>query len=139
MTSGGIPREWLGFVWADLWRLIEPAYKRTDQTDGVAALLRSLEAQAWMVYDGPLAVAGIVTRFWVGTSGDRTCHLWLVGGSRLSEWAPDLLAKLIPWAKSEGCVAVTGNGRIGWDRIVRRFGGYRIEDRDGLPCWRRDL
>lgn len=137
LVATGIPTHRLHDVWTQAWPLIEPAYRQSkEQTDILAGLL-SKDLQLWLVYDNLVPVSGIVSRLLrEGTSGDLTCHLWLVGGSRLSDWSADFLSILIPWAKAEGCTAITGNGRKGWARIVARHGGERIEDREGLPCWR---
>jgi len=100
----------------------------------------SKDLQLWAVFDKNTAVAGIVTRLLrESTSGNLHCRLWLVGGSRLSEWAPDFIAKLIPWAKAEGCTEINGSGRKGWRRIVARFGGVEEGEEDGLPVWRLTL
>lgn len=140
MIATGVPEAHLYDVWPDVWPLLEPAWKASDDKSNILAQVRSLESQLWGVYDSSRLIAGIVTRLLrVGTSGDLNCHLWLVGGSRLSDWAGDFIPKLKDWSRSEGCVAITGNGRPGWARIVARFGGERIEDRAGLACWRLKL
>jgi len=69
----------------------------------------------------------------------KGCRLWLVGGSRLREWAPEFLCKLELWARSLGCVALWGSGREGWDRIVKRMGGTSIGTIAGFPAWERRL
>ena len=126
--------------WPRLWPLLEPAYRQSDdQSDVLAGIVRG-DFQLWRVgaINHPLGV--IVTRLWRNTtSAESRCHVWLVGGSRMSEWAGDFIEALKGWARSEGCSAITGNGRIGWDRIVRRLGFERVADRDGLPCCRMDL
>lgn len=143
LVATGIPTRRLYDVWTQAWPLIEPAYRRflkhsyPEKRPDILAGLLSKDLQLWLVYDNLVPVSGIVSRLLrEGTSGELTCHLWLVGGSRLSDWSADFLSILIPWAKAEGCTAITGNGRKGWARIVARHGGERIEDREGLPCWR---
>lgn len=138
MTATGVRSNHIHMVWPDLWGLIKPAVKL--DTGPILSRLLALEAQAWMVYDDDRPIAGIVSRLVrEGTSGGLLCHLWLIGGSRLSEWSGDFIPKISAWAREEGCVAITGNGRPGWSRIVARFGGYRIADSQGFPCWRLDL
>ena len=69
--------------------------------------------------------------------GEKGCRLWLVGGSRLAEWAEDFLAKVEPWARSLGCTHVWGTqSRAGWQRIVRLFGGEPVIV-DGKASWMR--
>lgn len=140
MVATGVPRGSLHDHWVGLWPLIKRAYdKSPDKLDVLGGLLCK-DFQLWGVYAKNKPVAGIVSRLLrEGTSGELHCHLYLVGGSHLSIWAPDFITKISAWAKAEGCSALTGNGRRGWARIVARFGGEQIEDRDGLPCWRLAL
>lgn len=130
---------WLGHVWADLWPLVKRAWDKSDDKSEILPGLRERRFQLWGIYCNTEPVAGIVTRLRVGTSGELHCHVWLIGGSRLSEWAPDFVAKLIPWAKAEGACAITGNGRLGWSRIMPTLGFSRVDDLDGLPCWKRAI
>lgn len=142
LVATGIQRADLGHVWASLWPLLEPAYKTSDEQPDILAGIYAKELHLWAVFEKMVPLAGIVSkllRSGEGTSSELHCHLWLVGGSRLSDWSASFLDILIPWAKAEGCCAVTGNGRRGWTRIVGKHGGYRIEDRDGRPCWRLDI
>jgi hypothetical protein len=47
-------------------------------------------------------------------------HIWLAGGD-----LDDLLAMragLEAWGRTQGCEAVTINGRNGWRRVLARFG-----------------
>jgi hypothetical protein len=69
--------------------------------------------------------------------GEKGCRLWLVGGSRMAEWAADFLAEVEPWARSLGCTHVWGTqSRAGWQRIVRLFGGEPVIV-DGKTSWMR--
>lgn len=143
MIATGIDPMEIELAWPVLWPLIERAYRNSDEKPTPAEILariRRNDLQAWMIYDRNMPVAGICTRLLRElTSGELHCHLWLIAGSRVSDWVPDFLPKLIAWARSEHCAAITGNGRKGWDRLVRQHGGYRTEDRDGKPCFRLDL
>lgn len=140
VVATGISTRHLAHAWPDLWPLLKPAYDFSPDKDDLLAGLLARDFQLFAVYDKSIPVAGIVTKLILveTTSGDPElhCHLWLIGGSRVSDWAHDFITKLIPWAKAEGCRAITGNGRRGWARIVARFGGVRIEDSQGMPCWR---
>ncbi len=136
LVATGVPRQSLHDHWVGLWPLIKPAYDQSPEKDDILAGLMSKDFQLWAVYARNVPVAGIVTRILrVGTSSRLDCRLWLIGGERLSDWAPDLLNILIPWAKAEGCTTLSGSGRRGWARIVRRFGGVRIADENGQPAW----
>lgn len=142
LVATGIRSDHIHHAWPDLWPLIEPAYAKSDLKLDILGELIARRCVLWAIYAKNTAVAGIVVRLL--TDGDKQppekhAHLWLVSGERLLEWTPALLEKLIPWAKAEGCCAITGNGRRGWSRIVPRFGGHRVEDRDGQPCFRLDI
>ena len=80
-------------------------------------------------------IAAVTTQ--ITLIGEKGCRLWLVGGSRLAEWAADFLAKVEPWARSLGCTHVWGTqSRAGWQRIVRLFGGEPVIV-DGKASWMR--
>jgi hypothetical protein len=144
-TATGIPLRHLHLVWPDLWPLLEPAVKRSPDKPDVLARLLFNDAQLWAVYDADAPVAAIVTQIQAGRpsaalrAGERRCLIWLVGGSRLREWAADFITKLEDWARSLGCVALRGVGRPGWARIVKKFGGVSLGTVDGLPAWERRI
>jgi hypothetical protein len=160
MTATGIPLRHLHLVWPDLWPLLEPAVKRSPDKPDVLARMLFNDAQLWAVYDADAPVAAIVTQIQIGRpsaalpstslgtgprlstaaeAGEKRCLIWLVGGSRLREWAADFIAKLEDWARSLGCVALRGVGRPGWTRIVKKFGGVSLGTVDGLPAWERRI
>lgn len=160
MIATGIPLRHLHLVWSDLWPLLEPAVKRSPDRPDVLARLIACDAQLWAVYDANAPVAAIVTQIQTGgpstvlpsttlgtgprlstaaEAGEKRCLIWLVGGSRLREWAADFIAKLEDWARSLGCVALRGVGRPGWARIVKKFGGVSVDAVDGLPAWERRI
>jgi len=137
MTATGIPLRHLHLVWSDLWPLLEPAVKRSPDKPDVLARLIACDAQLWAVYEGPAPVAAIVTQIQAGN--EKRCLIWLVGGSRLRDWAADFIFKLEDWARSLGCVTLRGVGRPGWARIVKKFGGVSVDAVDGLPAWERRI
>jgi hypothetical protein len=137
MIATGIPLRHLHLVWSDLWPLLEPAVKRSPDKPDVLARLLFNDAQLWAIYDADVPVAAIVTQIQVGN--EKSCLIWLVGGSRLREWAADFIAKLEDWARSLGCVTLRGVGRPGWARIVKKFGGVSVDAVDGLPTWERRI
>jgi hypothetical protein len=168
MIATGIPLRHLHLVWSDLWPLLEPAVKRSpdkpdacpDPGEWVLARLLAGDAQLWAVYDANAPVAAIVTQIQTGIpptelpstmlgtgprlstaaeAGEKRCLIWLVGGSRLRDWAADFIFKLEDWARSLGCVTLRGVGRPGWARIVKKFGGVSVDAVDGLPTWERRI
>jgi hypothetical protein len=137
MLATAIPLRHLHLVWSDLEPLLEPAVKRSPDKPDVLARLLFHDAQLWAVYDADVPVAAIVTQ--IQLANEKRCLIWLVGGSRLREWAGDFIARLEQWARSLGCVALRGVGRPGWARIVKKFGGVSVDAVDGLPAWERRI
>jgi hypothetical protein len=137
MTTTGIPLRDLHLVWADLWPLLEPAVKRSPDKPDVLARLIAGDAQLHAVYEDGNPVAAIVTTIQI--SAEKRCLLWLIGGSRLKEWAADALRVIGDWARGLGCVALWGAGRPGWARIVEQFGGRSIGMIDGQHAWERRI
>ena len=145
----------LGLLWRDAWPLLERAATRTNggtEEEVVRTLLRG-DAQLWSVFDSEAALrlarrslgeagapkarrsAAVTTQ--ITLIGEKGCRLWLVGGSRMAEWAADFLAEVEPWARSLGCTHVWGTqSRAGWQRIVRLFGGEPVIV-DGKASWMR--
>jgi len=143
--------------WREAWPLLERAATRTDggtEEEVFQTLLRG-DAQLWSVFDSeqdlpsdlpaeasakagaPKARRRAAVTTQITLIGEKGCRLWLVGGSRLAEWAADFLAKVEPWARSRGCTHVWGTqSRAGWQRIVRLFGGEPVIV-DGKASWRR--
>lgn len=140
-VATGIPIAHLDLVWHELWPLIEPAWRRSREKGDLLAGLRARRLQLWAVYEGRTPIAAVVTRLnrHPGPRHHLDCRIWLVGGRDLARWLPDFLAKLIPWARAEGCACLSGAGRKGWTRIARRLGCVRDGVEDGDIVWRLDL
>jgi hypothetical protein len=134
MTATGIPLRDLHHVWPELWPLLEPAVKRSAQKPDVLADLLAKRADLWAIYEDGSPVAAIVTQIQDGA--ERSCCLWLIGGSRVKEWLADFIAVIAPWARELGCVSLWANGRRGWTHWIRKFGAEDIGVIDGAPAWR---
>lgn len=139
-VATGIPSRHMMQVWPQLWPLIKPAWELDPEHPDLLAGIRKRDFQLWAVYKDGKVIAGIATKLLrEATSGNLLAHLWLVGGSRVPEWLPDFMAKFSAWARAEGCVRITAAGRKGWDRLVRSYGGRRLEDFRGTARWELDL
>jgi hypothetical protein len=134
-------------MWRDAWPLLERAATHTNggTEEEVARTLLRGDAQLWSVFDSgeglpseaPKARRRAAATTQITLIGEKGCRLWLVGGSRMAEWADDFLAKVEPWARSLGCTHVWGTqSRAGWQRIVRLFGGEPVIV-DGKASWMR--
>lgn len=138
----GLPVSYLSQVWPSLWPMLAPAVKRSPVPLSVLPDLLAHKAQLWGIYDRDTKtpVAAIVTRITVeNETGEKRCFLWLVGGSRVREWAKDFLETLDGWAREHDCTALWGSGRAGWDRIVKKLGAEAVDPIDGYAAWVRRL
>jgi hypothetical protein len=140
MTVVAIDANDLGLFWGHLWSFLGRAAKRTNGGDEatVRGMIASGNAQAWLVLDETRYIAAVVTQITL-LDPRKGCRLWLIGGSRMSEWAQVFLDRLEPWARSLGCSVIWGMpSRAGWRRVVATMGGEQIE-MDGRPVWARRL
>ena len=127
----GIPLRDVHFAWPELGPLLERAIRSSPDKPDVLAELLGCRADLWGIYDGGEAVAAVVT----AKQGDGRCLAWLVGGSRMREWARPFLATLAEAARANGCWAIWGTGRRGWARVMPKLGFQRIADHNGRPAW----
>lgn len=144
MTVVGIQAGDLALFWPKIWPFLERAAKRTNGGDEatVRGMIESGHAQAWLILDAsgakPGFIAAVVTQITL-LDPRKGCRLWLIGGTRMNEWAQAFLDRLEPWARSMGCSVIWGQpSRAGWRRIVAAMGGEQIE-MDGRPVWARKL
>jgi hypothetical protein len=141
-----VPLTALPAAWPPLWRLLEPAVRRSPDKPAACVdterwLLERLlahDAQLWAVYADGTPLAAIVTEV-QDSARQRRCLLWLIGGRQARDWADSFLALVDSWARSLGCSALWGSGRRGWARLVERRGFRRITDLNGQPAWERRI
>lgn len=138
MMSGGVPLSGLHLVWHELWPLLEPAVKRTPDKPDVLARLIARDAQLWAVYEDSAPIAAIVTTIMLDASMKK-CRLWLIGGSRATDWAGDFVPQVAHWARGLGCTALWASGREGWARLAKRLGWENVGTVAGFPAWERSL
>lgn len=134
-----VPAIDLAKAWPHLWPLLEPAASRSDMTAHEVMLpILNGEAQLWAIRENGVPVAAVTTQ--ITLQPERRCRLWLVGGSRMNEWAADFMTTIEPWARSLGCTAIWGTqSRKGWKRIVRLLGGEEFGLLNGIPAWGRRI
>jgi hypothetical protein len=138
MTAAGIPLRHLHLVWPDLWPMLEPATLLAPEKPDVLGRLLSQHAQLWAIVENGKPVAAIVTE--ITLLPEKRCRIWLVGGTRMREWAGDFLVTIERWARAHGCSALWGTqSRAGWLRIVRKFGGKEAGIVNGQPTWERRI
>lgn len=112
-----------GGLWRDIGRLLHRAVERggNDWAE-VVAQLDDGRAQLWLgLEDGEPVVAG-VSRL----DGD-TLEIWLVGGTVLSGFIPNL-ETVVEAATQAGARRGTITGRKGWQRVLRPYGWQPLGD-----------
>lgn len=138
MTVASINLHSLAYAWPILWPMLEKAARRTPGMPDVRALIESRHAQLWAIVENGTPIAAVATQITLGP--EKSCRIWLVGGSRMTEWVGDFLAVLEPWARSLGCVRIWGTqSRKGWVRIAKLLGCEPIEAFEGIPSWGRKI
>jgi hypothetical protein len=136
MMTTIIPDNTLEALWPVLWPMLEKAARRTPGISemDVRQTIEIGHAQLWAIVENGQPVAAVATQ--VTLEPETRCRVWLVGGSRMTEWLPDFLAKLSPWARAHGCTMIWGTqSRAAWVRIARTLGCETIESFNGIPSW----
>lgn len=82
-----------------------------------AELLADLEAGRAQLWPGE--TAAVVTQC-VADDRGRGLHVWLAGGDLAGVMA--LRPGIEAWGRAQGCGWITINGRLGWNRVLRRCG-----------------
>lgn len=77
--------------------------------------LENNEAYLWTCTNSVFVVAIIDNDFY------RSCFVWLTAGNR-EELLDHALPRLKEWARSHGCTKLEMNGRIGWLKVLPKYG-----------------
>jgi hypothetical protein len=86
----------------------------THLFDDIADGIRKGVMQLW-----PTPRGCIVTEI-VVFPRKKVVNIFLVGGEL--DQIVDMHESVIQWAKSQGCSALTGHGRAGWERPLKKYG-----------------
>lgn len=125
-------------TWVRVLPMLEPAIALAPERPDVLARLMSGHAQLWPIIENGTPIAAVVTE--ITLVPEKRCRIWLVGGTRLREWAGGFLSAIEAWARSLDCVAIWGTqSRRGWLRLVEKFGGTNGGIVNGEPTWERRI
>ena len=121
-----IPRAQIDEAWPGVAKLIEEAYKSSDENvpPDTLAQLRMGHRQLWVVWDGRQVLAAALTRIIVLRSC-LACQITACGGHDGDRWI-NLISRIEEWAKAEGCGKVQVEGRLGWERKLPKYTRARI-------------
>lgn len=139
MTVASIHLHALSNAWPVLWPFLDRAASRSNLAEAdVRRLVEQGHAQLWAIVENGSPIAAVTTQVTLGA--EKRCRVWLVGGSRMTEWVGSFLAVVEPWARSLGCVRIWGTqSRKGWVRIAKLLGCEPIEAFEGIPSWGRKI
>jgi hypothetical protein len=112
----------------EIWPVAEPVVAKvlphnrgTYTTDDVLKDIKEGVSLLLMVLEGEKCLATLVCTF-EEQLGKKALHMPIVCGERIDEWT-DLCHETIPRIAAEyGCEMVTGRGRHGWLRKLKKYG-----------------
>jgi hypothetical protein len=114
-----------------VWHEIEPVLARVvvendvgeDCLDVLAGILaESYQCFVWV--DGGGIKCVVITTITNNRKG-KVARIVYVAGSGLTEWL-DYVEVIIDWCKAQGCMAVEGIGRRGWEKVLAAK-GFRLK------------
>lgn len=79
---------------------------------------------AWVPADRKV-IAFMITELEQYDNGDRAAHMVIVTGDHREKWQDLALQEVEKWAIEEGCVALSGWCRPGWEGLTRQHGFKR--------------
>jgi hypothetical protein len=114
------------WIWPQVSPWIEAAMKRGDlgKFSEVEKEVTNGGALLWLVCDGPMIDAAIVTQIAIVESG-KVCTIIACGGTGVMRALP-LLNQIEDYARREGCRKMRVMGRKGWARALKQYQQKRV-------------
>ena len=84
-------------------------------------------AQLWLIWKGKKITGAVMT--WINgyPSGKKYLEIFLVGGWKISLWASLAIEEIIRFARGAGCSVVAAGGRLGWNRLAKKYTNARTD------------
>ena len=116
-------------VWGIVAGLLKPAMDIAPEpktTDWLLAEIEKQDKQLWLVVRGRIAAAIVtdIIDIMEATGVLRVCEVPYIGGADMPRWINRAEKLIGAWAKSNGCKALVGYGRPGWQRFGYSFRGH---------------
>lgn len=115
-------------VWEEVYPMLIKTLEYADNKYDIETIYKNLverEMQLWLVFQSDnILIAYMITQIVQYPTHKRLSNLF-VGGSRIFKWLK-FLEDIKNWAKSQGCTAIEGYGRPGWERILEKYGYKKI-------------
>ena len=135
-----VPRDAVKLVWKEVDRVLEKSVATVENKSDMIDILDGVfdgTYALWVVMDeGDIVVAAFTTRLIVYPQRKALALDW-VGGTRMREWADQMIETMTRYAGELGCEHLEGYGRKGWGRFFEKRGlypeyiAYRMELSDG--------
>ena len=135
-----VPHEAVRLVWKDVDRVLNKSVAtvkdKSDMIDILDGVFDGTYA-LWVVLDEDDSIVAAFTTRLIVYPSRRALALDWVGGTRMKEWADQMIDTMRQYAREVGCEHLEGYGRKGWGRFLEKYGfypeyiAYRMELSDG--------
>lgn len=127
LRISSVPQDAVRLVWKDVDRVLNKSVAtvkdKSDMIDILDGVFDGTYA-LWVVLDeDDNIVAAFTTRLIVYPSRRALALDW-VGGTRMKEWADQMIDTMRQYANEVGCEHLEGYGRKGWGRFLEKYGFY---------------
>lgn len=108
-------------LWLRVLPWLDEAYAKMDLPlpESLRFDLMAKNRQLWVAWENGLILCAVVTRLAKMRSG-LYCEVVACGGAEATRWI-DGIRIIEQWAKSEGAIKVTVQGRPGWAKLLPRY------------------
>jgi len=135
-----VPQDAVKLVWKDIERVLEKSVAtvkdKSDMIDILDGVFDGTYA-LWVVIDEDNSIVAAFTTRLIVYPARKALALDWVGGTRMKEWADQMIDTMRRYASELGCEHLEGYGRKGWGRFLAKYGfypeyiAYRMELSDG--------
>lgn len=121
-----VPTRLISAYWARVEPMIAAAVVHSAvpwTSDDVLARLSINDMQLWLIWRGD-ELAGVVVSEIYDTGRGRTCALPVAASDDMA-FCLGILDHIEVWARQQGCTRLQGEGRAGWERVLKPH-GWRV-------------
>ena len=140
LRISSVPQDAVKLVWKDVDRVLNKSVAtvkdKSDMIDILDGVFDGTYA-LWVVLDDDDSIVAAFTTRLIVYPSRRALALDWVGGTRMKEWADQMIDTMRQYAREVGCEHLEGYGRKGWGRFLEKYGfypeyiAYRMELSDG--------
>ncbi len=135
-----MPQDAVRMVWRDVDRVLKKSVETVKNKSDVIDILDGVfdgTYALWVVLDDDNNIVAAFTTRLIVYPQRRALALDWVGGTRMKEWADQMIDTMKRYADELGCEHLEGYGRKGWGRFLEKYNfypeytAYRMELSDG--------